>query len=124
MMNVYNDELVIDKKGIYSIESFIIARRLMYWQVYLHKTVICIEQMVVKAIARARHLLEQGEKLEASPALSYFLQHQVAAADFAHNEQVFQTITSALDDVDIFSAFKTWRRVKDKVLSTLCEAIL
>ena len=123
MMNVHKDELVVEQKGIYSIESFIIARRLMYWQVYLHKTVLCVEQMMVKAIERAKHLISTGVKLDASPALLWFLQHKVTLRDFEKNENVLQ-LFSELDDVDIFSAFKFWTRCNDKVLSMLCEAIL
>ncbi|MDB5283050.1 MAG: phosphohydrolase [Bacteroidota bacterium] len=123
MMNVHKDELVVEQKGIYSIESFIIARRLMYWQVYLHKTVLCIEQMMVKAIERAKYLIGKGYNLEASPALSWFLQHKVTLKDFEKNEKALYHY-SELDDVDIFSAFKFWKHGEDKVLSTLCEAIL
>ena len=90
MMDVSGDELVIEKKGIYSIENFIIARRLMYWQVYLHKTVVCVENMLVRAIQRAQELIGAGRKLDASPALAYFFHHKVTAADFvsAIKEQI------------------------------------
>ncbi len=123
MMNVRHDELVVEQKGIYSIESFIIARRLMYWQVYLHKTVLCVEQMMVKAIERAKYLIAKGEKLDASPALAYFLHNKVKLKDFEKDSKVLNYY-SQLDDVDIFAAFKYWQHCNDKVLRTLCEAIL
>lgn len=123
MMNVHKGELVIEQKGIYSIESFIIARRLMYWQVYLHKTVLCVEQMMVKAIERAKYLISQGEKLDASPALAYFLHNKVKFADFEKDDKALKYY-SELDDVDILSALKYWRHSSDKVLQILSEAIL
>lgn len=123
MMNVRHDELVVEQKGIYSIESFIIARRLMYWQVYLHKTVLCVEQMMVKAIERAKYLIAKGEKLDASPALAYFLHNKVKLKDFEKDPKVLNYY-SQLDDVDIFAAFKYWQYSDDKVLRILCEAIL
>lgn len=123
MMNVHDGNLVIEQKGIYSIENFIVARRLMYWQVYLHKTVLCVEQMVVKAIERARLLISRGQKLEASPALSYFLKNTVRLKDFEKNEKALMHY-SELDDLDVFSAFKYWKHCGDTVLCTLCEAIL
>lgn len=123
MMNVHKDELVIEQKGIYSIENFIIARRLMYWQVYLHKTVLCVELMVTKAVERARMLLAAGEKLEASPALSYFLNQNISLDDFKKKPGALDQYSN-LDDVDLFAAFKYWRYSEDKVLSLLCEAIL
>lgn len=123
MMNVLNDEIVIENKGIYSIESFIIARRLMYWQVYLHKTVLCVEMMMVKAIERAKYLIERGEKLDASPAFSYFLNNKISLKQFAKDEKVL-AMYSQLDDVDVFSAIKYWQYSSDKVLRLLCEAIL
>lgn len=123
MMNVHDGNLVIEQKGIYSIENFIVARRLMYWQVYLHKTVLCVEQMVVKAIERARFLIKKGVKLDASPALAYFLKNTVRLKDFEKNDKALLHY-SQLDDVDIFSAFKYWKHSDDKVLKMLCEAIL
>jgi HD superfamily phosphohydrolase len=123
MMTVRNDELVVEQKGIYSIESFITARRLMYWQVYLHKTVLCAEQMVVKAIERAKYLVEKGEHLEATAAFAYFLKHKVTLKDFEQGDKVIK-LYSQLDDIDIFSAFKHWQYHSDKVLSLLCTSIL
>lgn len=123
MMAVKDGELVIEQKGIYSIESFIIARRLMYWQVYLHKTVLCVEQMIQKAIERAKYLISKGEQLDASPALSYFLYNKVTIKDFEQKTEVLSNF-SLLDDVDIIGALKTWSNSKDKVLSHLCSAML
>ena len=123
MMNVHNDEIVVEQKGIYSIESFIVARRLMYWQVYLHKTVLCVEQMVVKAIERARYLLAKGEQLDASPAFAYFLKNKIGLADFKDTSQTLEYY-SRLDDLDVLSAFKYWQNGNDKVLRILSEAIL
>lgn len=123
MMNVRNDELVVEQKGIYSIESFIIARRLMYWQVYLHKTVLCVEQMLVKAIERAKYLSANGVQLHASPALSFFLTTKVTIRDFETNPQVLAHY-SQLDDADILSALKSWQQSDDKVLRLLSGAIL
>ena len=123
MMNVSNDELVIEQKGIYSIENFIIARRLMYWQVYLHKTVVCVEQMLVKAIERAKELIARGETLDASPALRYFFSHPVTAFDFTDDKEVLE-LYSRLDDMDIMSALKYWRHSEDFILRLLCASIL
>jgi hypothetical protein len=123
MMNVQDDELVIEQKGMYSIESFIIGRRLMYWQVYLHKTVLCVEQMLVKAIERAKWLIAQGVKLEASPALAYFLYNKVKLKDFEKKDEVLE-FYSQLDDVDLYGALKFWRHAEDKVLRLLAESIL
>jgi HD superfamily phosphohydrolase len=123
MMNVKDDELVIEQKGIYSIENFIIARRLMYWQVYLHKTVVCVEQMLVKALERAKELIAKGMVLDASPALRYFFSHPVTALDFADDKEVLE-LYSRLDDMDIMSALKHWRHSDDFILRMLCASIL
>lgn len=123
MMNIHNDELVIEQKGIYSIESFIISRRLMYWQVYLHKTVLCVEQMLIKVIERAKMLIASGHKLSAPTSLKFFLQNKVTKKDFDKNPKVLQHF-SQLDDIDIVSALKNWSGSDDRVLSTLCSAIL
>jgi len=123
MMNVVNDELVIEQKGIYSIEKFIISRRLMYWQVYLHKTVLCVEQMLIKTIERAKQLSMQGDELPCSKALNYFLQKNIPAHEFANSDEAIEYF-SLLDDVDVFAALKEWQFHPDVVLSKLCEAIL
>ncbi|MCS6933839.1 MAG: HD domain-containing protein [Chitinophagales bacterium] len=123
MMNVHNDEIVIDQKGIYSIESFIVSRRLMYWQVYLHKTVLCVEMMLVKALERAKELMRRGEKLGGSPALLYFLQNKVRLKDFTKNPALLE-YHAQLDDVDVISGLKHWLNAPDKILRMLCQAVL
>ncbi len=121
MMNVKNDELVIEQKGIYSVEKFIIARRLMYWQVYLHKTGLVAENMLVNVLKRAKFLAEKGVELFASSSLKYFLISKV-------DEKTFNNITlqmfSKLDDYDILSAIKEWSIHSDKVLSLLSRMII
>jgi HD superfamily phosphohydrolase len=122
MFNVFEGELVIEEKGIYSIENFLISRRLMYWQVYLHKTVIAGEQLLVKILERARALSLSGVELFASPALSHFLQHNISEQDFftePHHLQQF----SNLDDQDIFTSIKVWATHPDKILSKLCAML-
>lgn len=119
MFNVYDDELVIEEKGIYSIENFLISRRLMYWQVYLHKTVIAGEQLLVKILERARALALNGDLLFASPALSHFLQRNISENDFFSEPFHLQQFSN-LDDQDIFTSIKVWASHPDKILSKLC----
>lgn len=119
MLNIEGDQLVAEAKGIYSIEKFIIARRLMYWQVYLHKTVIAAEYMLVKILQRAKVLAEKGEALFATPSLKIFLQNRFNKTDFL-NDKTLITTFARLDDFDIFTSIKVWTTHKDKVLSTLC----
>ena len=121
MLNVVDDRLVVEAKGIYSIEKFLVARRLMYWQVYLHKTSVAAEQMLQKILARAKHLASEGKQLFASPALRYFLYNNITADDFLHSDNALQQY-ALLDDTDILSAIKVWVNSDDKVLSLLCEA--
>ena len=121
MMNVVDDELVIEEKGIYSIEKFLTARRLMYWQVYLHKTSLVAEQMITRILKRAKELTQKGLKLEASSALSFFLVNSTNPKDF--NESTLGQF-SLLDDYDIMSALKSWQFHDDFVLSQLSEMIL
>lgn len=123
MLDVKNDELVVEAKGIYSIEKFIIARRLMYWQVYLHKTVLCVEQMMVRALLRARELYKNGMPLPATRDFEFFLANDISLHDFRERDYVLEHFTR-LDDVDVFSALKMWRYSKDLILSTLCNAIV
>ena len=121
MMDVANDELVIEQKGIYSVEKFLIARRLMYWQVYLHKTSLVAENMLVHVLKRAKELAEKDEKLFASNAFYYFLYNQVDKENFDENTlEMF----SKLDDYDILLSIKEWVHHKDKVLSTLSKMII
>jgi HD superfamily phosphohydrolase len=115
MLNVLNDQLVVDEKGIYSIEKFLIARRLMYWQVYLHRTVVASEQVLILMLKRARTLVSMGEKLFATPALSYFFQERtrVSPEHFAR-----------LDDDDILASAKVWCNNSDTVLSMLSNGLV
>ncbi|MCF6296531.1 MAG: HD domain-containing protein [Flavobacteriaceae bacterium] len=121
MLNVKNENLVIDSKGIYSVEKFIIARRLMYWQVYLHKTSLIAEAILVKILKRAKELTKLGDKLLASEALQYFLKSNIDKNDFDNNRL---HLFSKLDDNDIISALKAWCNHKDFVLSSLCKSII
>ncbi len=116
MMNVKNDALVIEQKGIYSVEKFLIARRLMYWQVYLHKTGLVAENILVNILKRAKTLAETGEQLFASSALHYFLYNKIDADNFSDTTL---KMFSKLDDFDILSAIKEWTNHSDKVLSHL-----
>ena len=121
MMNVVDNELVIEQKGIYSVEKFIIARRLMYWQVYLHKTGLVAENLLVSILKRAKDLATKGVELPASSALKYFLYNQITSENFSDDTlQIF----SELDDYDIFSAIKEWKNHEDFVLSTLAKKII
>ncbi len=121
MMNVKDDELVIEEKGIYSVEKFLIARRLMYWQVYLHKTGIVAENVLVHVLKRAKELAEKGEKLFASSSLKYFLYNQISENNF-NNETL--EMFSKLDDYDVMLAIKEWTLHEDVVLSTLSKMIV
>ena len=123
MLNVFNDELVVDEKGLYSIEKFIIARRLMYWQVYLHKTVLSAENMLVNILKRAKELYQSGETLFTSPALEYFLKNNISAENIQNKEE-FLNVFSQLDDYDIYGAIKVWCGHSDIVLSTLCKGMI
>jgi len=119
MLNVRDDHIVIEEKGIYSVEKFIIARRLMYWQVYLHKTVIAAEQLLVKILERSRELVLRGEKLFATPALNHFLTETINREEFIKDGHL-DTFTK-LDDTDILSAVKVWAVNDDFVLAKLCS---
>ncbi|OFX16528.1 MAG: phosphohydrolase [Bacteroidetes bacterium GWA2_31_9] len=123
MLNIHNDNLVVESKGIYSIEKFLIARRLMFWQVYLHKTVLSAEQLLVKILNRAKELTINGELLFATPALQYFLTSQKGIEDFKNDCAVIENFAK-LDDYDIISSIKVWTEHSDIVLSTLCKGIV
>ena len=114
MMNVKDGRLVVEAKGIYSIEKFLVARRLMYWQVYLHHTSVAAEQLLIKILTRAKQLIHNGVELLASPALKYFLQKN-------NNTKDLLKWYAALDDSDLLSAIKVWINSGDKVLNVLCE---
>jgi HD superfamily phosphohydrolase len=121
MMNVKDDELVIEEKGIYSVEKFLIARRLMYWQVYLHKTGLVAENMLVNVLKRAKELAEEGVELFSSTSLKYFMYQQISEDNF--NDETLDMF-SKLDDYDVLSAIKEWSNHEDKVLSLLSKMII
>jgi HD superfamily phosphohydrolase len=122
MLEIEDDNLVVHEKGIYSIEKFIIARRLMYWQVYLHKTVLSAEKMLENVLKRAKELANKGEELFCTPALHHFLYNTVTFKDFLNDDNHLKTYAD-LDDYDVFTSIKVWQNHKDKVLSLLCKAI-
>lgn len=128
MLNVKNDELVVEYKGIYSVENFLIARRLMYWQVYLHKTVLSAEYLLINVLTRARELALGGTDLFATPVLKAFLSQQVTLDDFLFNRPIEgrQTIDLfiSLDDNDIIASIKEWQNHPDQVLSYLSRSII
>lgn len=123
MLNVKNDSLVVEQKGIYSIEKFIVARRLMYWQVYLHKTVLSAEYMLIQALKRAKELAQSGEDLFATPSLKKFLYSSFSRQEFLSDETVLNNF-SELDDSDLLASFKVWVNHNDVVLSRLCKGLL
>jgi HD superfamily phosphohydrolase len=122
MFNVLDDNLVIEEKGIYSIENFLISRRLMYWQVYLHKTVIAGEMVLVKILKRAKELAVKGEALFATPALQHFLINDVTETSF-FSEEIHLNMFAQLDDQDIFASIKVWRDHPDRILAQLCKML-
>ncbi|PWL24351.1 MAG: phosphohydrolase [Fluviicola sp. XM-24bin1] len=123
MLNVVDGNLVLEEKGIYSIEKFLVARRLMYWQVYLHKTVVAAEFMLIHVLRRAKELTQSGTEVFASPALKYFLVNNVTADDFKQKPEVLD-LFAQLDDFDIMGAIKVWQFHEDKVLSTLSRRMI
>lgn len=123
MLNVHDGNLVLEEKGIYSIEKFIVARRLMYWQVYLHKTVVSAEFMLIHTLRRAKELVKSGEHLFGSEPLQFFLKNDITHADFKSNPEVLYFFAQ-LDDFDILGAIKEWQRHSDKILSTLSQSIV
>ncbi|MCQ2376104.1 MAG: HD domain-containing protein [Salinivirgaceae bacterium] len=129
LMAIDNDRLVVEKKGMYSIEKFLVARRLMYWQVYLHKTVHSAEQLLISILRRAKDLCHKGEDFFASPALKFFLTHEVTVDDF-RNDSITETGKTVLenfamlDDSDLLVSVKTWSMHHDRVLSLLCQNLI
>ncbi|WP_460218923.1 HD domain-containing protein [Psychroserpens sp. MEBiC05023] len=121
MLNVVEDRLVVEEKGIYSVEKFLVARRFMYWQVYLHKTGLVAEQLLTRVLKRAKELSTQGIVLRASEALSYFLRNEISDKNF--NEATLETF-SRLDDTDIVAAMKDWQYHDDFILKHLCDMII
>ncbi|SBV91052.1 HD domain-containing protein [uncultured Dysgonomonas sp.] len=124
MLDLRNDRLVVEAKGIYSIENFLMSRRLMYWQVYLHKTAVAAEKMLIKTLTRAKELSDKGIKLFASPAFLYFLENDVSRVFFDRQREEVLKHFAGLDDNDIWCALKVWAANEDKVLSTLSAALI
>lgn len=120
MLDVADDQLVVDKKGIYSIENYLVSRRLMYWQVYLHKTSVAAEYVMINALKRAKYLAHQGFDLFASPALRFFLYHDIDRATFFAQPECLKNYLM-LDDNDIWSAMKVWCTHTDPILSLLSQ---
>lgn len=124
MLSVVNNELVIEEKGIYSIEKFLIARRIMYWQVYLHRTVLSAEQMLIRALTRAKFLAQHGQKVFASESLSHFLHQSIQPKDLIIQKNEILKHYIQLDDVDITSSLKKWCTHDDKVLSFISNGLV
>lgn len=121
MLTVYNDELMVEEKGIYSIEKFLVSRRLMYWQVYLHKTVISAEKMLVAIIGRAKELIKKGEEVQSgSPTFDFFLHNTPGEESLKQHLDTF----CLLDDYDVFSTIKNWMQHSDRILSMLCRLLV
>lgn len=121
MINVFDDQLVVEEKGVYSVEKFLVARRLMYWQCYLHKTGVVAEMILTKILKRAKELTQQGVDLWCSPALSFFLKNENSKEEFA--SKTLKQFTQ-LDDSDVLGALKSWQHHDDIVLSTLSSSIV
>lgn len=124
MLEVVNDNLVVEAKGIYSIEKFLIARRLMYWQVYLHKTCIAADQMLINILKRAKELAETGIELFCTPALHFFLYKKITIRDFTISQNETLGMFANLDDDDIMTSIKVWASHPDFILSFLCKGIM
>ena len=123
MLNVVNDSLVVEQKGIYSLENYLTTRRLMYWQVYLHRTCVAYEKVLVNVLNRAKYLVRNGQDVFAPPALYYFLKNDVDAQWFSSNSEALSCYEE-LDDSDIWSSMKVWKHHDDKILSTLATDML
>lgn len=123
MLTVVDDELAVELKGIYSIEKFIVARRLMYWQVYYHKTVLAVEYMLISILRRARHLFASGSDISCSPALKFFLSREISKEQFVSTPEILGNF-SQLDDYDVYNAIKEWSVNDDMILNSLCKSLL
>jgi len=125
MLTVKNNELMVEEKGVHSVEKFIVARRLMYWQVYLHKTVLGAEQLLINILKRAKELAAEGVKLFTTPALHYFLylNTHLTIKDFEDNPEHLVKFCE-MDDNDVLTCIKIWQSHKDKILSMLCKMIV
>jgi HD superfamily phosphohydrolase len=122
MLDIVNGKLVVESKGIYSVEKFLIARRLMYWQVYFHKTVVSAEQMLIKILQRAKELSQSNIEVFGTTSLQLLLKNNFTIEDFKSNPKVFEAFTE-LDDYDIMASIKEWQNHSDKILSTLSNKI-
>ena len=123
MLQVVDERLVLEEKAVYSVENFLVSRRLMYWQVYLHKTVTSAEQMVIRTMQRARDLARAGVAVPGSSCLTFFLGHAVSLAEFETNTDILNHFVE-LDDTDIWSAIKSWKSHADPVLSFLAKSLI
>ncbi len=127
MLNIYDDKLVVDIKGIYSIEKFLISRRLMYWQVYLHKTVVAAEFLLINVLKRAKELIAKGETIYSTPTLKIFLENNILPENFEDNIEINGKSVlnwyTLLDDNDILISIKEWQTHPDTVLSKLAKSI-
>ena len=123
MLRVHEERLVLEEKAVYSVENFLVSRRLMYWQVYLHKTVTSAEQMVIRVVQRARDLARRGVEVPANSCLGYFLGRAVSLGEFEKDDKILSHFVE-LDDYDIWSAIKAWAGHPDVVLSYLAKSIL
>jgi uncharacterized protein len=123
MLDVHKGELVVEEKGIYSIENFLNARRLMYWQVYLHKATVSSEKMLIQIIRRAKDLQQKGEQVFATPALQVFLEQPVTLESFQNSEHYLKAFAQ-LDDYDIWGSVKVWASHPDRILSLLSNMLL
>jgi len=123
MLTVQDGKLMVEEKGVNSVEKFIIARRLMYWQVYLHKTVLGAEELLIKILARAKELAQNGSHLFATPALHFFLYNNPGIQDFEEDPEILAKYCM-LDDNDIYTSIKIWQTHEDKILSMLCKMLV
>lgn len=123
MLNVHDGNLVLEEKAIYSVEKFLVSRRFMYWQVYLHKTVVAAEFMLIHILRRAKQLVHRGEQVFGSPALQYFLSHDIERKDFIEKPEVLDNF-ARMDDFDITGAIKVWQDAPDRVLSLLSRKLI
>lgn len=118
MLDVVDDKLVVDSKGIYSIENYLTSRRLMYWSVYLHKTAVAYEKVLINLLTRAKQLAQQGKNIFAPPQLRFFLYNNVESKDFTLGSEALRNY-ELLDDNDLWSSIKVWAQNDDKILSIL-----
>jgi len=123
MLNVSDDALVVEEKGIYSIDNFLNSRRIMYWQVYLHKTSLAAEYTLINILKHAKYLAKKGSNLFASPAFSFFLYNQIGIHDFNSSNEPLEQFAK-LDDFDILTSVKVWQNHEDRILSDLCKRLI